>query len=177
MIRLYHAESVRHGRDEASRLATPRGSIISDFRALRATGYSAGSAMRTARILEEWRPLEDAGLVRALYACDPDPSCALEWLDQSADDMSSGNEREWAAVGKRERERANSDGVSGIIGQYRTSETEDWETCDSVCGFIGDDGLEAGGYAADIMASTLSGLRDAREDCCAACGRPRIGAA
>ncbi len=158
----------------AVEIEIPTGDVRTYYRRMRADGTRAAHVLRSARILAEFDKAQEAGTVRLLYVADCDGSGALDWLDQTADQMAEGNVRAWTALGKRERERANSDGVYGIVGQYRTSDAEEWEEGGSVWGFIGEDGLEAGNYAPDIMAETLDALAKARGECCPACGRPKV---
>jgi len=103
-----------------------------EYRRLRKQGWDATRALDYARTAEEWDALE-YGEVQLLIEPDdryPDDLCA--------DDA----------------ERANNDGVWGIMGQYRDPATDKWTTADSVWGFIGDDWRDSG-YDYDVKRATL----------------------
>lgn len=55
-----------------------------------------------------------------------------------------------------EQDRANRDGMTGIVGQYLTNGK--WIHADSVWGFIGDDWKDSG-YDLDIMSETINQFR------------------
>jgi len=162
------------GMPYAVRVEMPDGDIPKLYARMREEGIRASTVLSRARTIARFRAEDESENVRLVYADDLEGSHALEWLDQTAEQigMSKG---QWEAIGKRERARAESDGVFGLLGQYRTDPSEEWEDGDSVWGFIGSDGLDAGGYAADIMAQTLEILDKARAECCRTCKRPKVG--
>jgi len=103
-----------------------------EYKRLRKQGWHASVALDYARTAEEWDALE-YGEVQLIIELDdeyPDSLCA--------DDA----------------ERANDEGVWGIVGQYRDPATDRWETADSVWGFIGDD-WRGSGYDYDVKRVTL----------------------
>lgn len=58
-------------------------------------------------------------------------------------------------------DRANREGVNGIIGEYKCTCCGQWVQADSVWGFVGDD-WKGSGYDLDVMSITLGELEDAR---------------
>jgi len=162
------------GMPYAVRVELPDGDIPKLYERLRGGGSQSSGVLNCARTIARFRAEDESETVRLLYVADSDGSAALEWLDQTPEQMGM-SKGQWEAIRKRERARAESDGVFGLLGQYRTGQDEDWETGDSVWGFIGSDGLDAGGYAPDIMAQTLDALDKAREECCRTCKRPKVG--
>jgi len=136
--------------------------LLNAYRAERGLGFQAKWALGNARTRLAWEAAggetvdaweaerfddEPSGRVRLLIKADPDPSNALDFEGTMADH-------------KRERERAQRDGVCGIVGQVWAGGA--WEDVDSVWGFIGSDWRNSG-YDTDVMATALDALaaRDA----------------
>lgn len=159
-----------YGNRGATELEPVYGTVASVYRKLRACGGTAKLALACAKTNARFAELHKAGLVRLSYV--PDETGAdLSWLDQTAEQMGI-DEHSWSATVKRESTRASEDGVYGVVGEYRVDPCEDWETGDSVWGFIGDDGRDLGGYATDVLDVTMNALEKAQEDTCPTCHRP-----
>jgi hypothetical protein len=58
------------------------------------------------------------------------------------------------------------DGVWNLVGEYRLSEDDRWESGSAVCGFVGQ---EPNGYETGIMMETIQALRDSLKARCRAC--------
>jgi len=120
-------------------------SLQTDYLVARAQGWRAADALRRARTVGEWREHEadecapDLGDVRLTTVADDDWSSALDFDGSEADH-------------KAAADRAERDGVWGLLGQYWDGAA--WQTVDSVWGFIGDD-WRGSGYDGDIMLETL----------------------
>jgi hypothetical protein len=106
-----------------------------------------------------WDKLESAGLVRLEIV--PDDSPDLSFLDQ----------KEFSRYRQKGYDRANNDGVWGIVGQYRMDEDSDWMNADSVFGFIGDD-WKGSGYDTDIERNTIQSWVKGKKSMCPHCHRP-----
>jgi len=128
--------------------------LAREYARLRRQGFSAHIALDYARTAVEWDELEllsewDDGTVRLFV--EPDE------YTTSIDDL-IGNAPE--SVAKAETERANRDGVWGIVGQYLDPATRydgrrEWVTADSVWGFSGDDWQDSG-YDYSVKRATLN---------------------
>jgi hypothetical protein len=127
-----------------------RNATLRRYRALRATGLSARHSLSSARTLEAWERLEDAGLVRL----DVRPDDSYDWDDAE------------------ERERFGNDGAWGLVGEYRLSEDDKWEHGDSCWGFVGYRDVTSpteNAYVPDIMSETVDALRVALKSRCPVC--------
>jgi hypothetical protein len=111
-------------------------------------GESAKGAMRAARIRMRFDALESDDLVRLHL----EPECDM-YDDSYIDTWGFSEEkvkREKAKIWRRiERE-----GCWILVGQFRASDEDAWESADSIGGFIGDDWQDSG-YDIDIMHATL----------------------
>lgn len=125
----------------------------------RKLGQPAKIAFMYAKTRIEFNRLESSGLARLITK--PDDCPDLSFLDQDC----------FADVRKSEYERANRDGVCGLIGEYRVDKHSPWIEADAVWGFIGDDWKDSG-YDADIMRSTIDQLNDTLQHVCPTCGQP-----
>lgn len=137
--------------------------LIRAYRAERKLGYSAQAAVYNAKTRLAWRAIEDdsdapaeLGAVRLRLV--PDECADLSFLEQDI----------FADTRDSEYDRANNDGVWGMVGEYWTGET--WEHADSVWGFIGDDWRNSG-YDVDVMRNTLDASRNLHM--CPLCGHVR----
>lgn len=137
---------------------------IRDYRKFRSAGYTALHAISTARTLAQWERLERAGLVEltAEYDTDEyDPGDCLEGMSEES------IRRFW--------DRINQLGVYGVVGRYRTSDGDKWETADSVWGCAGYQNVldpVENSYVTDIMQATIDELKDALKARCKYCRRP-----
>ncbi len=128
---------------------------------------------RSLAVREIFDKLENAGLVR--FEARPDDSAELDNLLGDVYNPVANPDikpEKLAAEKQTEIDRINREGVCGIVGEYRVSESEQWENADSVWGFVGDDWKNSG-YDTDIMASTIAALKGAVDTVCPHCGRPR----
>lgn len=116
------------------------------YRELRSLGWKAADALRSARIRAEFAALEGES-VRLRLMPDYDPTNAIECACDDAERCTA-----------RNRERAERDGVWGIVAEYRDPVTGDWCHASSVWGFIGDD-WENSGYDDDVRKAALDALR------------------
>jgi len=121
--------------------------IIDLYRKERKLGFMAMQALRNAKTRAQWYLQEDTseipeemGAVRLRIV--PDDCPDLSFLDQDCSEDCR----------KREYDRANNDGVWGVIGEYWDG--KEWQHADSCWGFIGND-WQNSGYDTDIMHSTL----------------------
>lgn len=110
------------------------------YAALRAKGYKATEAMWTHKRLTEFLRLEAAGRARLIKQLDDVFSFEDIMGDTYDVDVNAdipGGARRLKAEEKRERQRANDEGVWGIIAQVLDGDT--WTDLDSCWGFVGDD--------------------------------------
>ncbi len=63
---------------------------------------------------------------------------------------------------KEFEERVHSEGVYGIVGEYRCIYDDTWKHADSVWGFVGDD-WQYSGYDEDVMSQTLEAYNEAHK--------------
>lgn len=91
----------------------------------------------------------------------PDESAALEDLacDPGCFDRDSDYQRHL----KETADRAYSEGVFGIVGEYLDPESGEWIQADSCWGFIGED-WKGSGYDSDALHLAIQAWRDARQD-------------
>jgi hypothetical protein len=126
---------------------------LHQYRKFRKSGMRAKEALSCARTVIQFNAAEMEGLVRLRTAPDSEP---YEWGNM----LDGLNDRERAHV----KDRTLSDGVWGVIGEYRSPEAADaddddaWEIGDSCWGFAGyrdvTDPYE-NWYVPDIMWETL----------------------
>lgn len=113
-----------------------------DYNRARRAGYGAKDALRLARLIEEWKDAERAGLVQLRVEPDNDPD---------ASQCDCGDKH------CRHNELLERDGAFGTIGEYRDASGE-WAHADSCWGHVGyadpADPIE-NDYAADAMRSAL----------------------
>lgn len=89
---------------------------------------------------------------------EPDYDLDLSYLDQRDDDDS------WLFPDRQsEYDRAQNEGGWGIVGQFRCPRCGQWESADSVWGFIGDD-WRGSGYDTDVWELTMDEYDKARDD-------------
>lgn len=128
------------------------------------SGRDAQMSLRSALVVCQWRKLEDAGLVRLIAEDEADPD--LSYLD-TWDHLSERTKRNMI-------DRYYQLGIVCVIGQYRTSEDAGWKIGDSVGNCIGYENplsYTDNSYVVDIMAQTISELRDALKSRCPLCGK------
>lgn len=117
-----------------------------EYRRLRNAGWGAKMALETAKVKHAFA-MSDA--VR---------------LDLEPDECPDVESLTGENCPERERERildrADRDGVWGMVGRFRHPVTGEWEHADSVWGFVGDDWQDSG-YDHDVRRSTLDAYRDA----------------
>lgn len=152
--------------------------------------YGSGSAVtqwiyaqQLATLIDLWERLENADLVRLRTPFD---EAGFSWEDLEGDmfdvelnaDSVPGGERTIKAQQKAFRERAERDGVGGIVGEYRTKPDGKWEHGGSCWGIVFGDYRDLNDpfeneIAGDVMSETIDALRDALRDRCPCCRRPR----
>lgn len=154
--------------------------VLRLYRIERANGNPASVAHSNARTRYAFEQAKREGLVRLSVIPDDDGSSVLDFdCEDKACQYARRSGNYECKVHKAERERANNDGVYGIVGEYCPtgdecddiwhSESRDghrtcgceWEHADSVWGFIGDD-WKSSGYDIDVMSATLAALSNAR---------------
>ena len=133
-----------------------------DYARMRRLGYGAASALRMARTSTRFGWLEDAGLVR--LRVDPDDCPDVSWCEPDSRD-----DRQTAAMKKKDRRTIEREGLWGIIAEYRFDADDDrgWIVADSLWGIVGADLSD--GYTADLRASAVKALRAAIRGRCRVC--------
>jgi len=122
--------------------------VHQEYRRLRALGFRAVDAMRSARIAAAFEEEQEAGTLR--FRVVPD-----ECFDDTHLDMTDNERRQlWA--------RINCDGVWGIVSEYRCACCGAWREAESVWGFVGDDFVDSG-YDVDVKVEALQKLRAQQE--------------
>ena len=133
--------------------------VAHEYRRLRAKGWDAAGALRSARVNVRFEAEEGNGRVK--LKLEPDENPDLSWLDD-VDYHGEGNRRAGGAYRKEWLGKAERDGVWIIVGLYREAGEGEWITADYCGGFIGDD-VRDNGYDTDIKASALEALYDSTE--------------
>ena len=113
----------------------------------------------------EWDVAEQADLVRLSIVAD-DTGWDLDELfgDTYNPKVNSDIDPERLARERREEvERVNSEGVWGIVGQYRCPCCKTWINADSIWGFVGEDWKDSV-YDTDIQDTTLKARADVLSD-------------
>lgn len=131
---------------------------------LRKEGYPALGAWNLSKLLA--RADAECEAERLVFATVPDEGADLSWLDQTDEQMGRG----FQASAKVERERANLDGVWGLVAYIRASEAHKWEEADSLWGFIGDDVLAPHAFE-QVAAEAMAELDKLLASVCPTCGR------
>lgn len=116
--------------------------IRAEYMRQRKLGNPAKWALHHARARDAFTDLENAGLAR--LETKPDDCPDLSYLEQNC----------FADVRDAEYDRANRDGVWGLVAEVFDPETGDWQEVDSVWGFTGDDWRDSG-YDADMMRACI----------------------
>ena len=141
--------------------------IVKKFYAeYRKQGNRADVALSCAKTRKQWEALESAGFVRLIWVPDEDvfdDSYIDTWTDVSEERRERWRKELW--------EKIESDGVWGLVGEYRFDPDDDegWDSGDAIYGLVGQDDA---GYAPDIMATTIDTFRFALKNRCPKCGRP-----
>ena len=136
---------------------------VREYRRQRALGNPASMAW--------WHAKTNAAFYAAESSCDHDRrercSCdvdvgevGLHVVPDECADLSFLDQACFADVRERELERADRDGVWGVVSQAWDGEA--WEDVDSCFGFIGEDWQDSG-YDVDIKASALERAEDLLE--------------
>lgn len=126
-----------------------------------------------ARLSIQWELASHAGLVRLCIV----PDDSSRDLDDLIGDMGNpvdwpGGQRALNATRKKAIQAINTNGVYGIIGQYRPIPHSEWISADSIWGCAGYNDLTECDYNWDIMAQTLDTLRAALRARCPLCRQP-----
>ena len=133
--------------------------IAKEYRRLRALGWTALLAHRAARTLEAWNRLDGHTIWADDDPDDPDePDARVRLHIVADDDFDLSCDCEDAHCEERQLERAERDGVWGIVGEYRVR--DEWEQADSCWGFVGEDWRDSG-YDTDIMDETMRAFNKA----------------
>lgn len=124
-----------------------RSALVREYRKQRQY-YHAELALRAARVELAWREAEARGLVR--LQAEPEIDC---YDDSYIDtwDMSEGRKER---AKKEVADRIDRDGHWILLSQFLTDSGE-WETADSVGGFIGED-YKNSGYDVDLKLAALT---------------------
>jgi hypothetical protein len=124
------------------------------YKQYRRNGYTAENALREARVRVKWAELEDDKVRLQIL---PDEMCDIDNLKGDTFNPKANPDVPVSRLEREEREfegRVNSDGVWGIMGEYKCPCCGQWITADSVWGFVGDDWKNSG-YDSDVMYSTM----------------------
>lgn len=117
---------------------------------LRALGNKAETALDAARVEVSWNRREagehdEADAIHCVRVrMVPDDSADLSYLEQDC----------FEDVRAAEYDRANRDGVWGVITEYFDEVTHRWREADSCWGFVGDD-WNGSGYDTDMKRAAL----------------------
>lgn len=120
--------------------------VQKEYARLRALRWPARQALATARWEARFQAYVDAGLARFRVEPDDEPANALDG------DFSP-------AVLRALQERAERDGVWGIVVEARNPYGGKWRQLDAVWGFIGDDWQDSG-YDSDCKVTAVIYLDD-----------------
>lgn len=139
-------------------METGTAKLAKEYRRQRALGVPATHAIHAARTLVEWEGL--GGHTKQVDDDYEEPDATVRLHILPDDDWEHAAECGCPDTRCKERntERANRDGVWGIVGEYRIR--GEWEQGDSVWGFIGSD-WEDSGYDTDVMSGTIRALNAA----------------
>jgi hypothetical protein len=126
------------------------------YRTLRKAGWLARHAWSAAQTRTAWDRAAFADNVRLNVEPDDcmsfDDLCGDTFNPKANPDIPPARlERER----KEELERVQRLGIVGMVGQFRNPTTGEWETADSVWGFVGDDWKDSG-YDDDIKHSAMA---------------------
>lgn len=135
---------------------------VRTYENLRRKGWATKAAWRRAKLLSVWQEAVASGLVRLNIVADD--SFDMENLKGDTFNRECNPEIQESRMAREEKEfenRVESEGVWGIVGEWRLRTEDEWEQADACWGFVGDDWKESG-YDYDIMKSTLDALDGAR---------------
>lgn len=119
-------------------------------------GQDASMCLRSARILDRWQDLENAGLVRIRTEFDTNP-------DPSFYDT-------WPHLSERTREALKEEYCNdcyGVIAEFRADRSDEWEQADSVWGCAGYNDPSSpfeNCYVIDLMRAALKQLTSVYAD-------------
>lgn len=137
---------------------------------------STENAKREAGIGYLWNRLEAAGLVKMDFPYNDHADMEDLKGDSFNPDVClpmAGGLRALKSQEKAFERKAEREGVVGMVGRYRLSVDDKWETGDSVWGFVGADDAVDSGYHPDIQANTIEALRKALSSRCPCCHQPK----
>lgn len=144
-----------------------------EYNRLRKAGWLAKNAFRSARILDQFDAAESDDLVRI----EVEPDCDYDagehehgkvnhlgrWVPiKDYRDPETGD-RVKASDHCTECQKLERDGAWVVVGQWRLSPHDKWQTADCCGGFVGDDWRDSG-YDTSIMQACLDALKDAQAD-------------
>lgn len=131
--------------------------LLSWYQHYRDLGYTGIRALRNARIRIRFDALESEDRVR--LHTEPE----IDYYDDSyIDTWAHLSERSKARLKEEIAERIDREGHWILIGQWRKSPDDAWESADNCGGFIGDDYIDSG-YDSDIMRATIEAFDDANQ--------------
>lgn len=115
----------------------------------------AVSALREARISEQFRDLAERGLVRLRE--EPDDLPASDVIGDLFGDSTGcpGGDRQFAAEKKRLDHQILAEGTTGILSEFWTGKV--WREASAVWGFVGQD-WKGSGYDTDLKAEAIESL-------------------
>lgn len=135
-------------------------SLLNEYKKLRKQYTPAGESLRRVRymLVKRQQMLEFAELVtqgKVRFRVEPDDGVSYDDLAGDSYSPEVNPDIPASVLAKQEKEfkqRINTEGVWGIIGEYWNG--REWIKADSVWGFVGDD-YESSGYAAEVRALTI----------------------
>jgi len=113
---------------------------------------------RNATVKAKFEHIESVGLVRLVWdydECVHYDDLAGDCFNESNADHIPGGLRALKAQEKEFKSKIEQDGVWVLRGEYRLSDSDEWEHADSCGGFVGQDD---NGYEPDIMEETMRQL-------------------
>lgn len=136
------------------------------YRVQRNHGWNASIAFHYAKTLDQWQRL---GGEVDYEGCEEETESPVRlrivpdetMYDDSYIDSWSESDEKKNKIKEELWDRIASEGVWGIVGEYRTIDGN-WEHADSVWGFIGND-WQNSGYDTDVMSTTLQTYRDQQD--------------
>jgi hypothetical protein len=132
-------------------MRTLHGSIVSEYRRLRALDWTAVEAMRAARARDLFEDAEEDGLVR--WRCEPEEDVYDE--DQRYADLRPSLAKRYMAEDEAIREREGV-WIYGVEVRRDASPTGAWDIVDAIGMCVGS--IRDTGYDVDLMRSALDAL-------------------
>lgn len=122
-----------------------------EYNRLRALGWTASDALRSARIKDRFSDLENDGLVKL----ELEPEC--DFYDDSYLESCGLTPDRLAREREDLRNRIERDGHWILVAYYRADDESEWIAADSCGGFIGDDWKDSG-YDTDLRSAAIDAI-------------------